>query len=112
MSGSRLPWHATERASPSVDKDNSISACGFSALVRGSKARLAFARCGSRINSSFELVGDTCPWSAKQPVIYSKGSQATSIDRRDDKGFVVSLRPNDVIVFRHQSASPLRKLCA
>ena len=33
MSGSRLPWHATERASPSVDKDNSISACGFSALV-------------------------------------------------------------------------------
>ena len=67
MSGSRLPWHATERASPSVDKDNSISACGFSALVRGSKAQLAFARCGNRINSSFELVGDTCPWSAKQP---------------------------------------------
>ena len=81
MSGSRLPWHATERASPSVDKDNSISACGFSALVRGSKAQLAFARCGSRINSSSHLWVMHVRGQRSSQHISSKGSQATSIDQ-------------------------------
>jgi hypothetical protein len=31
--------------------------------------------------------------------------------RRDGKDFVVAFQPDDVIVFRHQFASPLRKLC-
>ena len=32
--------------------------------------------------------------------------------RRDDRDFVVAFQPDDVVVFRHQLASQLRKLCA
>ena len=41
-----------------------------------------------------------------------KGARRQVSIRRDDKDFVVAFQPNDVIVFRHQFASPLRKLCA
>ena len=31
--------------------------------------------------------------------------------KRDGKDFVVAFQPDDVVVFRHQRAIPLRKLC-
>src|SRR5271156_6776490 len=41
-----------------------------------------------------------------------KGAKRQVSIRRDDRDFVVAFQPNDVVIFRHQRASPLRKLCA
>jgi hypothetical protein len=41
---------------------------------------------------------------------YQRPKRAVAI-RRDGDDFVVSLMPNDLIIFRNESADALRKLC-
>jgi hypothetical protein len=45
-----------------------------------------------------------------QDYVFQRPKRAVAI-RRDDDDFVVSLMPNDVIIFRNESAHALRKLC-
>ena len=42
--------------------------------------------------------------------VFQRPRQAVAI-RRDCDDFVVSLMPNDVVIFRNESADALRKLC-
>jgi hypothetical protein len=42
--------------------------------------------------------------------VYLRPKRAVAI-RRDGDDFVVSLMPNDVVIFRNESADALRKLC-
>ena len=42
--------------------------------------------------------------------VFQRPKRAVAI-RRDGDDFVVSLMPNDVIIFRNESADALRKLC-
>jgi hypothetical protein len=47
---------------------------------------------------------------AAQANNYVRPKRAVAI-RRDGDDFVVSLMPNDIIIFRNESADALRKLC-
>jgi hypothetical protein len=42
--------------------------------------------------------------------VYQRPKRAVAI-RRDGDDFVVSLMPNDLVIFRNESADALRKLC-
>jgi hypothetical protein len=42
--------------------------------------------------------------------VYQRPKRAVAI-RRDRDDFVVSLMPNDLVIFRNESADALRKLC-
>ena len=42
--------------------------------------------------------------------LFQRPKRAVAI-RRDGDDFVVSLMPNDVVIFRNESADALRKLC-
>jgi hypothetical protein len=42
--------------------------------------------------------------------VFQRPKRAVAI-RRDGDEFVVSLMPNDVVIFRNESADALRKLC-
>lgn len=46
----------------------------------------------------------------KNSYVFQRPKRAVAI-RRDNNDFVVSLMPNDVIIFRDQNPDALRKLC-
>jgi hypothetical protein len=42
----------------------------------------------------------------------SNGPRRRVSIKRDGKDFIVAFQPDDVVVFRHERAIPLRKLCS
>jgi hypothetical protein len=54
--------------------------------------------------------GGTSMPAAETNYVFQRPKRAVAI-RRDGDEFVVSLMPNDLVIFRNESAEPLRKLC-